>query len=245
MNIQTLYEDENYLIVNKPSGLIVHSDGKTKEPTLTAWILEKHPEMKEVGEPLRLRSGQAPNEEVSIDRPGIVHRLDKETSGALVLAKNQKAFLDLKKKFQNRKVLKKYHAFVYGKIKDDDGTINLPIARSRSDFRKWSAERGARGESREAVTHYSVLKKGKDATFVEAIPKTGRTHQIRVHFKAIHHPVVGDKLYAPNKPTLFGLNRLALHSFSLGFESIDGKRIDIAAEYPEDFEKAMDKIVSD
>lgn len=243
MDVPILYEDESILVVNKPAGLVVHEDGRTKEPTLVDWILEKYPEMKEVGEPLTLSSGEV------IYRPGIVHRLDRETSGVLVIAKTQKAFEYLKKQFQSRETKKTYFAFVYGEIKEEEGTIDRPIARSRKDFRLWSAQRGARGEAREAVTNYAVRLRAKGFSYVEVEPKTGRTHQIRVHFKAINHPVVCDKLYAPKlaqrslgevgRESALGFERLALHARSLEFENLDGKHLKIEAPFPEDFEKAL------
>lgn len=242
MKISVLHEDKNYIIINKPAGLVVHSDGKTKEPALTEWILQNYPKMEKVGEPMRTPTGE------EIPRPGIVHRLDRDTSGVLVIAKNAAAFEDLKKKFQDREVQKTYHAFVYGNMKEEEGTIDRPIGRSNKDFRMWSAQRGARGELREAITHFKVLGRSVDeksdaenanVTFVEIEPKTGRTHQIRVHFKAINHPVVCDPLYAPKQPSLLGFDRLALHSRSIKFTSLDGKEIEVEAPYSTDFKKAV------
>ncbi len=241
-----LHEDDNYIVFNKPAGLVVHSDGKTKDYTLADWLIEHRPEMKDVGEPLEVSAGDpsTDSQPTKILRPGIVHRLDKETSGAIVVAKNEKAFKDLKEKFQNREVDKKYHAFLYGTLPEDDDTINRPIGRSKNDFRKWSAQRGARGEMREAITNYRVMGKakvdGNAITFVEAEPKTGRTHQIRVHFKAVHHPVISDALYAPNQPQLLGFKRQALHAYTLSFKGIGGKKVSVTAPYPEDFEKALE-----
>lgn len=136
---------------------------------------------------------------------------------------------------------KTYHAFVYGIVKEDDAIIDRPIARSRKDFRKWSAQRGARGDVREAVTEYRVLSRleNERATFVEALPKTGRTHQIRVHFKAINHPVVCDSLYAPKGQPILGFKRLALHARSLEFTNIDGQHIKVEAPYPNDFKHVV------
>lgn len=239
MKINVLYEDDNYVIVNKPAGLIVHADGKTTEPTLVDWILKTYPEMKDVGEPLRLRSGQAIGKEEIILRPGIVHRIDRDTSGVLVIAKNQKSFLDLKEKFKNREVSKIYHALVYGEMKEDEGVVDRPIARSRKDFRLWSAQRGARGKEREAVTHFKVLSRGHDVSLVEASPKTGRTHQIRVHFKAINHPILCDNLYAPKRAAELGMERLALHATSIDFTSLKGKTIHAEAPFPKDFAGAI------
>lgn len=258
---QILKEDKYFLIINKPAGLVVHPDGKTIEPTLCDWIVEKYPKLVGVGEPSKAPDGTL------LDRPGIVHRLDRETSGVLVIAKTQEAFEFLKKAFQTRDVQKTYNTFVWGLVKEDKGTIDRPIGRSKTDFRKWSAERFARGDLRPATTEYKVLhrktfgqgedkdgaeesvklsskesKKSKiplNFTFVEAFPKTGRTHQIRVHFKAINHPVVGDALYAPNHPYYLGFKRLALHSRFISFTGFDGKKIEVEAPLPTDFQEAL------
>lgn len=234
--VTTLYEDEDILVINKPAGLSVHPDGRTEEETLVDWILANHPEMNGVGEALTLTSGEV------IERPGIVHRIDRETSGALILTKTNKAFKYFKNLFKDREVRKEYHAFIYGIPPKDFGTIDRPIGRSRTDFRQWSAQSRARGELREALTYYEVIKRGSEATLVRALPKTGRTHQIRVHFKAIHHPIVADPLYAPNQPKLFGFDRTALHARLLEFQTRKGKTVVVEAPYPKDFEKAIAEI---
>jgi len=265
LQVSILFEDQDVVVINKPAGLVVHADGKTNEPTLVDWVLEKYPETKGVGEPYRVDSRnkiqdsskegkKAPdsvhescfiNPESTIDRPGIVHRLDRETSGVLVIAKNQKAFEFLKKQFQEREMEKTYRAFVYGELKNDEGIIDRPIARSTSDFRKWTATRGRRGKEREAITEYRVLnryqgpslgtKDGPWYSFLELYPRTGRTHQIRVHLKALNHPIVCDKLYAPKHDCALGFSRLALHAFSLKFKLPSGKVLTVEAPYPEDF----------
>lgn len=226
-----LYEDNDILVINKPAGLVVHPDGQTKEESVSEWFVSAYPDSKDVGEKIG-----------EIERPGVVHRIDRETSGVLLLAKTAEGHAHLKEQFKNREIEKIYHLFVHGNLKDDRGTINLPIGKSTSNFRKWSAQRGARGEMREAITYFQVLKRIKDksATFVEAKPKTGRTHQIRVHFEALHHPVVGDKLYAASKPVLLGFERLALHAKKITFKNINGQQITIEAPYPEDFQRAVD-----
>lgn len=230
-----LYEDQDTIAINKPAGLVVHSDGKTKEPNLVDWLLSKYPEIKWVGEPGRDSHGN------EILRSGIVHRLDRDTSGVMLVARNQESFENLKKQFQKHEIVKKYEAFVFGEVKAD-GVVNRPIGRSSSDFRKWSAQRGARGELREAITEYRVLSKGKDYSLVELIPKTGRTHQIRVHMKAINHPLFGDGLYAPNKENTLGFQRTALHSKEVSFVGLDGSMHTVKAPYPEDFKKGMEEI---
>ncbi len=252
-----LYEDKDFLAVNKPAGVVVHPDGKPeaaegekeKAPILTDWIVKHYPKLKKVGEPIIMTNGTV------IERPGIVHRLDKGTSGVIVIAKNQKAHAFLKEQFQTRAVTKKYYTFVYGEFEDKYGTINRPIGRSKNDFRKWSAQRGARGEMRDAETWYTVEGSGRahhvndgddrsggSYSFLEIEPKTGRTHQIRVHMKAINHPVVCDDLYAPERPCAFGFNRTALHAYSLEFNKMDGTPVSIVAPLPSDFKKALKEL---
>ncbi len=233
MNLEILYEDENIVAINKPAGLVVHSDGKTKEESVADFVAEKYPEAKDVGEPARMPNGDV------VPRPGIVHRLDRETSGVMLVAKTKKGFDCLKKQFQSHEIKKEYHAFVFGEVKNDKGTIDRPIGRSSQDFRKWSAQRGARGELREAVTEYEVASRAKGYSFVKVFPKTGRTHQIRVHFKAINYPLVADTLYAPERENELGFKRLALHSREISFENVEGKKVSVTAPYPKDFEKAI------
>lgn len=230
--IKIIHENENFLVVNKPSGLVTHGDGRSKDKNLADWIVETRPDMKNVGEPWETPKGE------KIFRPGIVHRLDKETSGILIIAKNEKTFQLLKTAFQGREVQKTYRVFVYGEMKNETGVIRKPIGRSKSDFRKWSAEYGARGDLREAETEYKVLKAKKEVTYLEAYPKTGRTHQIRVHLKSVGHPVVGDSLYAEGKEKILGFSRLALHAFALEF-TLDGKKFRFEADMPEDFLTAV------
>ncbi len=228
-NIAILYEDDDVMVINKPAGLVVHADGRTKEPTLVEWILTNYPKIKGVGDPID------PAHKGDVDlRPGIVHRLDRETSGALIIAKNQDAFYQLKRQFKKQEIHKTYNAFVYGRVKNNDGLIDRPIARSRTNPVLWSATRGRKGEDREAVTEYRVLHRGESNTFLELYPRTGRTHQLRVHLKAINYPIVADKLYSKNEPAL-GFKRLALHSRAISFLLLSGKRMIIEAPYPRDF----------
>ncbi len=253
-DIQILYEDKDVLAINKPAGLVVHSDGrstlltagrsttlttsKTEERTLVDWIMQKYPEIENVGEPIRIESRVKSEESRVILRPGIVHRLDRDTSGVMLIAKTKESFENLKQQFKDHEIVKKYEAFVFGEMKSGEGEIDRSIGRSKSDFRKWSAQRGARGEMREAKTDYRVLFKNKEYSFVELLPKTGRTHQIRVHMKAINHPLVGDSLYAPKKDNTLGFSRTALHSKEITFMGINGKSYTVLAPYPEDFIEA-------
>lgn len=234
MIIEILYEDTDVIVINKPAGLVVHFDGRTKEDSVVDWVREQRPETIGVGEELTLARGDV------IERPGIVHRLDRETSGVLVLAKTQDSFLSLKEQFKQHTIRKKYNAFVYGRMRDERGVINKPIGRSPSDFRKWSAQRSARGNMREAETGFSRLKASSEVSFIEARPQTGRTHQIRVHMKAVGHPVVCDSLYAPKQPALLGFDRLALHAREIEFVLLSGVRKTVEAPFPNDFTKALE-----
>lgn len=233
-DIEVIYEDTDMLAINKPAGLLVHPDPKKpKEYTLVNWLLEKYPDIKDVGEPMRDEQG------TEIPRPGIVHRLDQDTTGVLLIAKTQEMYEHLKSQFKDREMQKTYLAFVYGNINRDEGIIDRPIGRSKNDFRKWTAMRGARGEMRDAITEYFVLGRGKGVTFVKVMPKTGRTHQIRVHFKSFNYPILGDTLYAPNQPVLFGFNRVALHAFRITFTDLTGAKRTIEAPIPQDFKEAL------
>ncbi len=240
MKISILYEDKDVVVIDKPSGIVVHPDGKSKGPFITDWVLENYPKAKNVGEPVETKDFGI------IERPGIVHRLDRDTSGALLIAKTKAGHAALKEQFQERTVVKKYLTFVYGEIKDKFGIINRPIGRSPNDFRRWSATRGARGEMRDAETWYVLLSYRVGYSFLEVEPKTGRTHQIRVHFKAINHPVVHDTLYAPEKmkekPNALGFKRNALHAYSLEFTNTMGKKTKVLAPIPADFKDAIDDL---
>ncbi len=251
--INVLYEDSDIVAINKPAGIMVHPDGRAKGPFITDWVMEHYPRAAKVGEPARAVDG------TEILRPGIVHRLDRETSGVLLIAKTVKGHAFLKKQFQDRTIKKKYIAFVWGDLKEEFGTITRPIGRSGSDFRRYSASRGSRGVEREAETYWTKLAtvivpmklenvssgRNKDSTeskqrftLMEAEPKTGRTHQIRVHFSAIQHPVVGDTLYAPNRPMELGFKRTALHARSIEFDTVKGEHVKIEAPLPNDFKAA-------
>ena len=233
MNIEILYEDDYIIAINKPSGLVVHPGVKT-DYTLTHWIQEKFPELEGVGEPYYTPEGN------EIPRPGIVHRLDKETSGVMILAKDQDTYYVLKKHFQKRKIKKEYHAFVHGSPKRKRGTIDVKIGKSRSDFRKQTS-RNMRGEAKEAVTEYVVAGTCEENTsFVRFYPLSGRTHQIRVHAVYANMPLIGDSKYASRKNNLLGFERLALHSRRLTISThMYETPLVIVAPYPKDFKEAL------
>jgi len=172
-----------------------------------------------------------------------VHRLDKDTSGVILFAKNEKAAEYLKKLFQSREIKKTYLTLVVGEIKDKEGKIELTIGRSKKTPLKRVAIGEKRGKIREAVTEYKVLKRLEEFTLVEVYPKTGRTHQIRSHFAAIGHPVVCDKLYAGKRFACpAGLSRQFLHAFSLELTLPSGTRTRLEAELPGDLEKVLQKL---
>jgi len=230
LNIPIIYEDNDILVLNKAPGILVHG-----ENSIVDWLVKKYPNIKSVGE--------------DPERPGIVHRLDKDTSGILLIAKNQKSFEYLKEQFKNRKIKKTYLVLVYGKLKTESGLIDLAIGKSKKDFRKKTclpagrATQKAIGKIREAVTEYKVLKRFNNFTLVEAYPKTGRTHQIRVHLKAIGHPVVCDKLYGSKKQKCpLGLNRHFLHASSLEFNLPSGGRIKLEADLPQDLQNTLNML---
>jgi 23S rRNA pseudouridine1911/1915/1917 synthase len=223
-----LYEDKDVVVIDKPAGLMVHPDGKSKESTLIDWIEQKYPEMIGVGEPLVVG-------EETIERPGVVHRLDRDTSGVLILARNHAAHEHLKEQFMGRDAHKVYRAFVYANIAEDRGTIDRPIGKSRTDFRQWSAARNPRGVLRDARTDFRVIVRSSEATYLEVFPHTGRTHQIRVHMKAIQHPVLCDPLYANGRPSLLGFTRLALHALSLRLTLPSGEEKTFEAPLPPEF----------
>jgi 23S rRNA pseudouridine1911/1915/1917 synthase len=234
--IKVIYESKDVVAINKPAGIVVHSDGKNPNKTLTDWILEKYPESIDVGEPMEIGGNQ-------ILRPGIVHRLDKDTSGVMLIAKTKEGFENLKQQFQDRTIQKNYHAFIYGNIREELTIIDKPIGRSSKDIRKWTSMRDARGQMRDALTLVRVLDrgnyKGEIFTYIEAEPKTGRTHQIRVHLRAIEKPIVCDSLYAPNRDCILGMNRLALHARQISFFDIEGERVTVEADFPTDFQNAL------
>ncbi|HEY1041768.1 MAG TPA: RluA family pseudouridine synthase [Candidatus Paceibacterota bacterium] len=249
MNPEILFDHEHFVVLNKPAGMLVHSDGRSTEKTVVDFFLQQFPASKGVGEEGTV---EVSGETIVIERSGVVHRLDLETSGVLVMAKTAQGYEVLKDHFQNHTISKHYKAFVYGHPSKDRGLIDRPIGRSASNFKNWSATRGARGQLREAQTRYNVLKKGfarsswgtEKVAYLTLQLLTGRTHQIRVHMKALNHPVVGDDQYAGalahQEEGVFALEfkRVALHAHTLSFE-FEGKTYDFEAPLPADFEHAL------
>jgi len=225
MELRILYEDAGIVAVAKPSGLITHSDGRTSEETAEEWFTARYPEV-------TLATADT-------EGGGYVHRLDRDTSGVLIFAKNADTYAFLRKAFHDREVVKTYLAFVYGIPKEKKGSIDFDIGRSRKDFRLRSAQPKAKGRLREALTRYEVIGEIPGFALLKVMPETGRTHQIRVHLKAIHHPIVGDPLYAPNHPAALGISRIGLHAFSIDLPLPGGGRVLITAPRPADLASAF------
>lgn len=239
-----LFENDDVMVINKPSGMRVHNDGSHDDgQTVAEWFLKQTPAAQGVGEQATLQDG------TPVERSGVVHRLDRDTSGVLILAKNQAAFEHLKKQFHDRIAKKEYRAFVYGMMKESWGTIDRPIGRSASDPRKRSAQRGAKGQLRDATTDWELIGQSYTHAYLKLKPRTGRTHQLRVHLKALDRPIVMDPLYAPDhhKETIdnLGFDRLALHAHYLELVLPDGEEQRFIAPLPDMFEMAAEKLLAD
>ena len=268
---QAKISNSQFLISKKSS-----KNKSQKEKTLVDWAVKKFPEIKKVGDSSasseqvlstdstsspQASSRQIPSTrfsrasakrvssgQVIQTRPGVVHRLDKDTSGVILIARNQKYFEYLKNLFQNHKVKKTYLALVWGKVKNKKGIINMPISLKTGTIKRTIH---AGKMAKEAITEYEVLKtfeiineKGNTKYFslMRIFPLTGRTHQIRVHLASIGNPVVGDMVYGGKKENPFGLKRQFLHAQSIEFNTQENKRIRIEAELPEDLQKALELI---
>ncbi|MFL2677690.1 MAG: RluA family pseudouridine synthase [Dehalococcoidia bacterium] len=210
------YEDDDLMVISKDSGISVHAGVKTNSETLTDLLLLSRPEILNVGESIR---------------PGIVHRLDKGTSGLMIIAKKNEILEDLKRQFKSRKVFKEYLAIVNG-ITKDNGIINAPIGRHPTDRLKRTLIRSGK----EAHTSYKKIESSEDLSFLRVIIQTGRTHQIRVHLSSIGHPVYGDKMYSNDYK--HSKERILLHSYRLRFLHPNKKiNIDIKDSIPKEFSR--------
>lgn len=227
--IDVIYEDEYLVVVNKPADMIVHPAGKILSGTLVnALLYHCQGTLSGIG---------------GVIRPGIVHRLDKNTSGLMVVAKNDLAHLDLSRQIKDHQVTKKYITLVHGNMRDDSGIIDAPIGRSLNNRKKMAVT--VEGKSREAITHFKVLKRFSGYTLVEATLRTGRTHQIRVHLAFIGHPIVGDQLYGHRRQGL-NISRQALHSYVLGFVHPASKKyMEFSTSLPQDMQELIDCLEGD
>lgn len=239
MSIEIIYKDDDMIVVNKSPGISVHGGVSVSGITVADMLVAQFPEIARVRDPL------APAEEAAL-RPGIVHRLDKDTSGVMVIARTQTAFDALKILFQSRAVAKTYRAIVCGAPKDRSGIIALPIGRMIKNPLKRGVAQGKieiRG-AREAVTEYRVIKAGIQYSLVELMPKTGRMHQLRVHMKALGHPIACDVVYGGKHVCCpSGVSRQMLHASSLSFSYPVGVKRYFEADPPEDFILAMREVL--
>ena len=233
MDVKIIYEDDNVLVVDKPAGISVYPDDNasqkngTYQSTYIGALIEKYPELKNTGE--------AP-------RYGIAHRLDKDTSGVLLVAKTNESLIFLQNQFINRRVDKKYVCLVEGDIKEDTAEINTLIGRSPQDPRKQKAYplSEAKTGRREAISEYKVLQRFEEYTLLEVQIKTGRKHQIRCHLSYLQHPIAGDKLYGfKNSPTPDGLTRQFLHASYLKIQLPNGKTEEFKSDLPEELQKTL------
>lgn len=224
IKVEIVYEDNDIIVVNKPKGLVVHPAVGNPDGTLVNAI------MNICKDSLSGIGGEV--------RPGIVHRLDKDTTGLLIVAKNDKAHINLSEQIKNREVKKIYIALVRGNIPENEATINMPIGRSTKDRKKMAVVKNGK----EAVTHFKVIDRFKNYTLLEIKIDTGRTHQIRVHMAEIGCPVVGDMVYSNGKNE-FGVEGQMLHAKSLDFKHpITGKNMHLEAELPKYFKDIIDKL---
>ena len=229
---EVILEEKDFAVLNKPAGIIVHAPHRFKadHPTVVDFVRARYPETNDVGDDPKTR-------------PGIVHRLDKDTSGVLVIARTNDFFLHLKRLFQRRLVKKTYCALVWGRV-SLEGVIDIPIG-----LKPGSVKRSARARNmkmvKNAVTEYETISRfthgEEEFSLVRVFPKTGRTHQIRVHFLEIHHPIVGDQMYGKRKNP-WELERQFLHAESVEFPLPDGKRFRIEAEMPEDLSAIVEDL---
>lgn len=232
-DIRVVAETADYIVVDKPAGVLVHPTPSSNELTLVDWIVEQYPEIKHVGD---VQSRFRINAEREPGRPGIVHRLDRGVSGLLVIARTPESFTALKAQFQARTVEKTYAALVHGQIKED-GVIDLPISRSRSDGKRMAARPGPDG--RTALTRYCVDRTFPNFTLLRVSPATGRMHQIRVHLRAIGHPIAGDQLYASRAHKPAALDRPFLHATEVAFTDQSGIRRSFASRLPVELDRFL------
>ncbi len=223
--LDIVYEDDDLLVVNKQKGMVVHPANGNPDGTLVNAL------MYHCGDSLSGING--------IIRPGIVHRIDKDTSGLLIVAKNDAAHVGLAQQIKDHSFTRAYEAVVYGNVKEDEGTVNLPIGRNPKDRKKMAV---VNSNSKPAVTHYQVLERFGDFTHIRCVLETGRTHQIRVHMAYIGHPVAGDGVYGPRK-VITELEGQCLHAKQIGFvHPITNKYLEFDSELPDYFTKFISKI---
>ena len=224
--LDILFEDDDLIIVDKPAGMVVHpAVGNYTDTLVNALMYHCKDNLSSIN---------------GIIRPGIVHRIDKDTSGILMVAKNDKAHRELAKQLKEHTLNRRYYAIVYNNFTEDEGTVDAPIGRSMNDRKKMAINRT---NGRNAVTHYKVLKRFGQYTYIECQLETGRTHQIRVHMASIGHPLLGDTVYGPAKSPFGNLQGQTLHAKVLGFvHPTTGEYVEFDTPLPEYFKKLLDKL---
>ena len=223
--LEIVYEDDDLMVINKPRGMVVHPAPGHTSGTLVNAVLSH------AGESLSSING--------VLRPGIVHRIDKDTSGLILVCKNDFSHKALAKQLEEHSITRRYHAICSGRLKEEQGTVSAPIGRDEKN-RKQQAINYKHGK--EAITHYRLLENLQNASLLECRLETGRTHQIRVHMKSIGHPLLGDPLYGPKK-NLYAIKGQALHAMVLGFVHPRSEEyMEFSADYPEDFQKLLNKL---
>jgi 23S rRNA pseudouridine1911/1915/1917 synthase len=219
--LKIIFENSDFLVLEKPAGLLVHQTKHQKENTLVNFLLDKYPEIRSVGQK---------------DRPGIVHRLDQDVSGLMVIAKNQKAYEHLIKQFQENKVKKKYLALAHGKPPEERGIIEAPLGRTKSGKLVVVRSHKKVKFEKPALTRYRILRKFKKHTLLEIEPLTGRTHQIRLHLKSLGCPIVGDKQYGKTKDDF---KRIFLYAYYLGFYDLNNQWREFEINLEEELKKFL------
>ena len=222
--LDVIYEDKDIIIVNKEKGMVVHPGNGNPNGTLANAIMARcKGSLSGIGGEIR---------------PGIVHRIDKDTSGIIIVAKNDKAHLNISNQIKEHKTIKTYLALVRGEVKENEATINMPIGRSDRDRKKMAVTK----KGKEAVTHFKVLKRFNGYTYLEIVIETGRTHQIRVHLSEIGYPIVGDTTYSNGK-NLFGIEGQMLHAYKIKFvHPTTGKEVEFKAELPKYFKDVLERL---
>lgn len=222
--LDILYQDQDIVIVNKPCGMVVHPAVGNEDHTLVNALMYHIKDLSGIGGEMR---------------PGIVHRLDKDTSGLILVAKNDRAHAVMSEQFKARSTEKHYRAVAFGHFSQEEGLIDAPIARHPTDRKKMAIVPGGK----EAQTEWKVIERLKSATYLDVHLLTGRTHQIRVHMQSIGHPLLGDVIYAPHVKVPVHIPRLMLHAYSLSFDHpTTGKRMEIIAPLPEKFTTTLEKL---
>ncbi|MDB5260552.1 MAG: hypothetical protein JWN37_783 [Candidatus Nomurabacteria bacterium] len=221
---QILFENNQLVVLDKPSGMVIHPFDFSNEPTVLDFLQENYLEVFNIENKFTLQDKR------EINLGGIVHKLDRDTSGILVVARTQHAFDELKKQFRNHEINKEYIALVNGILKDDQILIDAPLGRSKKDFKQSTQPENLRGEMREAITVLEVIKRNENTTLVKLIPQTGRTHQLRAHMASIGHPIVGDKSYGSKIES----ERIMLHAEKISFE-LNNQKNNFESQLPQDF----------